>query len=195
MAHRLHRRQGIYRFNLYNECNLFLLPATCFPPGANLSEASVDERGGGNKMRWMSGCMDVVCECVDRNDDVENIGRGTERRQEVERRERFMWRLCWCPSCRYDVVQGRIIIAVHPHAAKRGHRWLMCVMGNSRLCSLFSIYSVSSSSLAFTILPEPEEHLLLFPYSSRCTRSSFLSPSDVLLMFPLWAHSDRCDSY
>lgn len=39
VAHRLHQWQSIYRFNLYNERNLFL-SATCVLPGMDLSKAS-----------------------------------------------------------------------------------------------------------------------------------------------------------
>ena len=47
VAHRLHQWQGIYRFNLYNEYNLFL-SATSSLPGMDMSKASSEQRGGGS---------------------------------------------------------------------------------------------------------------------------------------------------
>lgn len=113
VAHRLHQWQGIYRFNLYNESNLFL-SATCFLPGTDSSKASRHRGGSGSKIRWM-WCVHVCCGggggCCRQEwgwevrrtwDEAENIGRGKAKIQEVERRERFMWHpgMCLCHSCR-----------------------------------------------------------------------------------------------
>lgn len=49
VAHRLDQWQGIYRFNLYNECNL-LLSATCFVAGNEPVQGQQGpERGGGRE--------------------------------------------------------------------------------------------------------------------------------------------------
>lgn len=45
VAHRLDQWQGIYRFNLYNECNL-LLSVTCFVAG---NKPVQGQRGGGRR--------------------------------------------------------------------------------------------------------------------------------------------------
>lgn len=49
MAHRLHQRQGIYRFNLYNECNL-LLSTTCSSADMDLAMACRDQTQGGSQI-------------------------------------------------------------------------------------------------------------------------------------------------
>lgn len=98
VAHRLHQWQGIYRFNLYNECNLFL-SATCFLPGMNLAKASRDQGGDGSKTNayvhvhyvcgeWIGGGGTGVRTTGERTwGNAEIIGSGKAKRQEVDGRE------------------------------------------------------------------------------------------------------------
>lgn len=76
-----------------------------------------------------------------------------ERERGKERRSCDSW-VCDCVTAVGKIVVQRGGSSSPPiRMQHRGHQWLMCAMGNSRLCSLSSIYSVRlSPPLAFTSL-------------------------------------------
>lgn len=148
MAYWLHQWQGIYRFNLYNECNL-LLSVTSFLRSVNLFKASRDMEVGGGKIGWMPVCM-CKRKFLKKDERIEN-----DKRKAVYVTPGSVF----VSQLRHRYREWTIV--VHSHAVKGGHWWLMCVMGNLGLCTLFSIYSVSSFSCLHNPF-KPERLLLLF---------------------------------
>lgn len=97
VAHRLHQRQGVYRFNLYNECNL-LLSTTCSSPDMDLAMACRDQTQGGPDKCARRVCMYSMWEegrCV----VGEEITLYRMLRWKTEGVVRSLSHLCWCRSC------------------------------------------------------------------------------------------------
>lgn len=177
VAHRLHQWQSIYRLNLYNERNLFL-SATCFAFCQAWSKDSrgVEGVGGVGKIRYAHVCgggkktkTKLIIIIV-----IKTTGSGG--REESSSCDTWA---CVCVTAVGKIVVrglgggggGITIIRMQ----WRGHQWLMCVMGNSGRCSLFSIYSVSSSSLPSQSFLSMNSFFFCSLLTSICWGYSFLS--------------------